>query len=65
MRPLTQAMLDRKRSESFDDWSPGVENTRVFTLAEPRIKRQAISAEPLSAMAGIEGELIKIPKSQL
>ncbi|XP_037902442.1 cGMP-dependent protein kinase, isozyme 2 forms cD4/T1/T3A/T3B isoform X4 [Hermetia illucens] len=65
VRPLTQAMLDRKRSESFDDWSPGVENTRVFTLAEPRIKRQAISAEPLSAMAGIEGELIKIPKSQL
>lgn len=72
VRPLTQAMLDRKRSDSyFDEWSqaaaapPGVESTRVLSLQEPRMKRQAISAEPLSAMAGMEGELVKIPKSSL
>lgn len=72
VRPLTQAMLERKRSDSFDEWSsssssgpPGVESTRVLPLHEPRIKRQAISAEPLSAMAGMEGELVKIPKSSL
>lgn len=70
VRPLTQAMFERSRStDSFDEWGatgPGVESTRVLPLlAEPRMKRQAISAEPLSAMAGLEGDLIKIPKSSL
>lgn len=70
VRPLTQAMFERTRStDSFDEWGatvPGVESTRVLPLlAEPRMKRQAISAEPLSAMAGLEGDLVKIPKSSL
>lgn len=67
VRPLTQAMFERKRSDTYDEWSaaPGIESTRVLPLTEPRIKRQAISAEPLSAMAGMEGELVKIPKSSL
>lgn len=68
VRPLTQAMFGRKRSDSYDDWggsAPGVESTRVLQVNEPRMKRQAISAEPLSAMAGMEGELVKIPKSSL
>lgn len=70
VRPLTQAMFERKRSDSYDEWasgglSPGVESTRVLPLNEPRMKRQAISAEPLSALAGMEGELVKIPKSSL
>lgn len=70
VRPLTQAMFERTRStDSFDEWGaigPGVESTRVLPLlAEPRMKRQAISAEPLSTMAGMEGDLVKIPKSSL
>lgn len=67
VRPLTQAILERKRSDSFVEWnsSPGVESTRILPLSEGRIKRQAISAEPLSNMAGMEGELVKVPKSSL
>lgn len=67
VRPLTQAILERKRSDSFVEWtsSPGVESTRVLPLSEGRIKRQAISAEPLSNMAGMDGELVKVPKSSL
>lgn len=70
VRPLTQAMFERSRStDSFDEWGvtgPGVESTRVLPLlAEPRMKRQAISAEPLSSMVGMEGDLVKIPKSSL
>lgn len=66
VRPLTQAMLDRKRSESYDDFSPGVESTRILPMAgPPRMKRTAISAEPLSSLAGMEGDLVKIPKSSL
>lgn len=66
VRPLTQAILERKRSDSFVEWnSPGVESTRILPLSESRIKRQAISAEPLSSMAGMDGELVKVPKSSL
>lgn len=66
VRPLTQAILERKRSDSFVEWtSPGIESTRILPLAEGRIKRQAISAEPLSNMAGMDGELVKVPKSSL
>lgn len=66
VRPLTQAIMERKRSDSFVEWnSPGVESTRIIPLSEGRIKRQAISAEPLSNMAGMDGELVKVPKSSL
>lgn len=66
VRPLTQAIFERKRSDSFVEWSsPGVESTRILPLSEGRIKRQAISAEPLSNMAGMDGELVKVPKSSL
>ncbi|XP_055295808.1 cGMP-dependent protein kinase, isozyme 2 forms cD4/T1/T3A/T3B isoform X3 [Sitodiplosis mosellana] len=78
VRPITQAMVGQKKKCScmeewnncisgIGDWSPGVESTRVLPVAEPRIKRQAISAEPLSALAQISDEdgLVRIPKSSL
>uniref|UniRef100_A0A182Q6A5 cAMP-dependent protein kinase type II-alpha regulatory subunit n=1 Tax=Anopheles farauti TaxID=69004 RepID=A0A182Q6A5_9DIPT len=66
VRPITKAMIEKRCSEdTFDCWSPGVENTRVLPITETRIKRQAISAEPLSSLAGMQGDLIKIPKSSL
>lgn len=66
VRPLTQAFLEQKKSDSLD-WNPGVESPRVFHFnGEQRIKRQGYSAEPLSQMPGSEvGELVKIPKSSL
>lgn len=65
VRPLTQALFERKRSDSYDEYSPGIESSRIFSVFEPRIKRQAISAEPLSSLGEMEGSLIKIPKSSL
>lgn len=65
VRPLTQALLERKRSDSYEEYSPGIESSRIFSVLEPRIKRQAISAEPLSSLSELEGSLVKIPKSSL
>lgn len=81
VRPITQAMIERnisdKKCDCMDewnncisgigDWSPGLESTRVLPVSEPRIKRQAISAEPLSALAQVSEEdgLVRIPKSSL
>lgn len=81
VRPITQAMIERnvgaKQCNCIDewsncfsgigDWSPGLESTRVLPVSEPRIKRQAISAEPLSALAQVSEEdgLVRIPKSSL
>ncbi|XP_058819152.1 cGMP-dependent protein kinase, isozyme 2 forms cD4/T1/T3A/T3B isoform X3 [Topomyia yanbarensis] len=67
VRPFTRAMIEKRCSDdTFDTWTPGVENTRVLPVnQEPRMKRQAISAEPLSSLAGMQGDLIKIPKSTL
>lgn len=78
MRPITQRMLVKRDKcdcmnelndcfSGIGDWSPGVESTRVLPVSEPRIKRQAISAEPLSQMVklGDEDGLIRIPKSSL
>lgn len=77
VRPLTQKMFNRKKCSCADewndciggigDWSPGMESTRVLAVVEPRMKRQAISAEPLSSMVRISREdgLIRIPKSSL
>jgi hypothetical protein len=59
-------MMETRIDENcVTDWGPGVENTRIITMSEPRLKRTAISAEPLSSMAGMEGDLIKIPKSSV
>lgn len=77
VRPITQKMFTRKKCSCADewndcisgigDWSPGIESTRVLAVAAPRMKRQAISAEPLSSMVRISQEdgLIRIPKSSL
>ncbi|EAT40455.1 AAEL007826-PA [Aedes aegypti] len=67
VRPITKAMIEKRCSEeTYDSFSPGIENTRVLPVNhEPRMKRQAISAEPLSSLAGMQGDLIKIPKSSL
>lgn len=77
VRPMAQSMQESKKCNCFDewndcisgigDWSPGVESTRVLPVSEPRIKRQAISAEPLSALAQISEQdgLVRIPKSSL
>lgn len=78
VRPITQAMVGQQGKcncmeewnnciSGIGDWSPGIESTRVLPVSEPRIKRQAISAEPLSALAQISEEdgLVRIPKSSL
>lgn len=60
-------MMEKRCSEeSYDSFAPGVENTRMLPVSqEPRMKRQAISAEPLSSLAGMQGDLVKIPKTSL
>lgn len=80
VRPITQAMVvgqQQRKCNCMDewsdcfsgigDWSPGIESTRVLPVKEPRIKRQAISAEPLSQLADINelDGLVRIPKSSL
>lgn len=56
VQPLTQKLIVKKKSGDDDDYltinckSNGVENTRVLSVKEPKMKRTAISAEPLSAM---------------
>lgn len=80
VRPITQAMVVGQQQRNCNcmdewnncisgigDWSPGLESTRVLPVKEPRIKRQAISAEPLSALADINelDGLVRIPKSSL
>ncbi|GLV39476.1 foraging [Carabus blaptoides fortunei] len=70
VRPLTQQIITKQRlysnGQQDELWfSPGVENTRVLPVNEPRIKRQAISAEPLNVTSsGMELlHIVKIPKS--
>lgn len=78
VRPITKAMVGQQRKcncidewneciSGIGDWSPGIESTRVLPVSEPRLKRQAISAEPLSALAQISEDdgLVRIPKSSL
>ncbi|KAG7312324.1 hypothetical protein JYU34_001805 [Plutella xylostella] len=69
--PLTKKMIhSHKTVEGEEDGfvmkTPGVENTRVRPLVEPRLKRTAISAEPLSSLTHDDSEmkLVKIPKTQ-
>ncbi|XP_059057710.1 uncharacterized protein LOC131851255 [Achroia grisella] len=69
VKPLTQQIIDNHRNGSEDEGfvikTPGVENTRVLPLGEPRLKRTAISAEPLSSLTqDHELKLVKIPKSK-
>lgn len=68
VKPLTRQMLDIQRNgmelEEERAKTPGVENTRVLPLFEPRLKRTAISAEPLSSLSqDNEMKLVKIPKT--
>ncbi|XP_022120158.2 cGMP-dependent protein kinase, isozyme 2 forms cD4/T1/T3A/T3B isoform X3 [Pieris rapae] len=70
VKPLTRQMIDMQRSgveveeECLVIRSPGIENTRILPLGEPRLKRTAISAEPLSAFTqDCEMKLAKITKS--
>lgn len=77
VRPITQKLFSRKKCSCADelndcisgigDWSPGIESTRVLPVGVPRMKRQAISAEPLSSMVRLSQEdgLIRIPKTSL
>lgn len=80
VRPITQRIYSRGKCEKCEcidewndciggigDWSPGVESTRILPVTEPRIKRQAISAEPLSSLVKLDEDdgLIRIPKSSL
>lgn len=70
VKPLTKQIIGNHRTpESEEDCfvmkTPGIENTRVLPLGEPRLKRTAISAEPLSALTqDHEMKLAKIPKTQ-
>lgn len=68
VKPLTRQMFDIQRNGVDTDEervkSPGIENTRVLPLGEPRLKRTAISAEPLSSLSqDNEMKLVKIPKT--
>lgn len=69
VKPLTRQIIDSHKNgldeeECFVMKSPGIENTRVYPLGEPRLKRTAISAEPLSALTkDHEMKLVKIPKT--
>lgn len=67
VRPFTKAALEKRKIEDdFFDAGPGIENTRVTLVHEPtRLKRTAISAEPLSQMLGAQNDLVKIPKNSL
>lgn len=77
VRPITQAMVGQRKCDCMNewndcisgigDWSPGIESTRVLSVNAPRMKRTAISAEPLSSLAEISEEdgLVRIPKSSL
>lgn len=70
VKPLTRQMIGNHRNgldeeECFVMKSPGIENTRILPLGEPRLKRTAISAEPLSSLSqDQEMKLVKIPKNQ-
>lgn len=70
VKPLTRQLIDSRRNgvenedECFVMKTPGIENTRVYNVGETRLKRTAISAEPLSSLTqGYEMKLVKIPKS--
>ncbi|CAH4030076.1 unnamed protein product [Pieris brassicae] len=70
VKPLTRQMIDIQRNgveveeECLVIRSPGIENTRIIPLGEPRLKRTAISAEPLSAFTqDCEMKLVKITKN--
>lgn len=65
VRPLTQQIINKKTHGADELWfGPGLEGTRITTVNEPRIKRQAISAEPLNIAQGGEMHIVKIPKCQ-
>ncbi|XP_049876468.1 cGMP-dependent protein kinase, isozyme 2 forms cD4/T1/T3A/T3B isoform X3 [Pectinophora gossypiella] len=71
VQPLTRQIIDNHKNgtenevDSFVMKTPGIENTRVLPLGEPRLKRTAISAEPLSSLTqDHEMKLLKIPKTQ-
>lgn len=73
VQPLTQRMIIKKKSGDDDEdyltincKSNGVENSRVLSVKEPKMKRTAISAEPLSAMCQSMDDLLidKVEKSQ-
>lgn len=68
VRPLTRHMIETKRKAcDLEVHSHGVESSQLLPVAttEPRMKRTAISAEPLSLLAGMNDDLPKIPKSAL
>lgn len=72
VQPLTKQLIDHHKSgtegeeEGFVMKAPaGVENTRVLPIVAQRLKRTAISAEPLSSLnVDTEMKLVKIPKPQ-
>ncbi|KAG5675680.1 hypothetical protein PVAND_005565 [Polypedilum vanderplanki] len=66
IRPFTKTIIEQQRSENeklFFEIGPGIENTRVISSRDPvRLKRTAISAEPLSQLSGAKNDLAKVPK---
>lgn len=67
VRPFTKAMVEQRKNDDdyFHDQQPGVENTRVISSEPSRLKRTAISAEPLSQMQGAQNDLVKTPKTSV
>lgn len=63
VKPITQKIITKQINLGDEFWpGPGVENTRILPVTEPRIKRQAISAEPLNHQGG-DLQIQKIAKS--
>ncbi|XP_018577921.1 cGMP-dependent protein kinase, isozyme 2 forms cD4/T1/T3A/T3B [Anoplophora glabripennis] len=63
VRPITQKIITKQINLGAEIWPRGgVENNKTQALSEPRIKRQAISAEPLNSQ-GNDLHITKIPKS--
>lgn len=63
IRPITRKIISKEICLRDDYWpGPGMENTRVISVREPRMKRQAISAEPLMNDEDVM-QIMKIPKT--
>lgn len=58
------AVIEQHKNDDFFV-DPGIQNTRVLSSKEPqqRLKRTAISAEPLSNFFDGQEILMKIPKN--
>lgn len=67
VRPLTHKIITKQinlEEDAFqEDFCEELEPQGDKVLQEPRIKRQAISAEPLNSNGAVEMKIVKVPKT--